>query len=171
MKRTIPPNRRRGSPRCNTGVLALWCSVSPADPSAVHPATPGKVSARVMPTDTNSPQCPCRSVPAWASLRASETSCQSWYAAGAETRTENPGNFQNSGPGGHSKPLRGRDMKVSGKLAGWRNGRRTGLKILYPVRGVRVRVPPRLLLQAVLSAGRVQKGTSGPFCFQLQATP
>jgi hypothetical protein len=30
-------------------------------------------------------------------------------------------------------------------LAEWRNGRRTGFKILFPVREVRVRVPPRLL--------------------------
>lgn len=33
---------------------------------------------------------------------------------------------------------------MSDQSAEWRNGRRTGLKILCPVTDVRVRVPPRL---------------------------
>jgi hypothetical protein len=39
-------------------------------------------------------------------------------------------------------------------MAGWRNGRRTGLKILFPVREVRVRPPPRLLISQGPSAVR-----------------
>ena len=31
----------------------------------------------------------------------------------------------------------------SALMPGWRNGRRNGLKIRFPIRGVRVRLPPR----------------------------
>src|SRR5437867_4728236 len=41
---------------------------------------------------------------------------------------------------------KGMARRVSyGRVAEWRNGRRTGLKILFGVTQVRVRVPPRLL--------------------------
>lgn len=36
----------------------------------------------------------------------------------------------------------------------WRNGRRKGLKIPYPVRGVRVRVPPPARLHLLLPRGK-----------------